>query len=119
MLTKLEVLEQLIARDAPLDLMHTLTGIGSKQWKRMRIAANIHNPNRLGLRRTFKIEKTPEKVQDAVWDYLKENVDKQHFGARNLLEMSDALPDVPIRTIWDLMRYWDKEGNIKLNRSEV
>ena len=115
-LTKLQVLEQLIAKDAPLDLMHVLTGIGSKQWTQMRAAAKVPNPSRVGLRRTFKIEKTSEKDQDAVWDYLKINGHK--FGARELLKLSDELPHVSIRTIWDLIRHWDKEGCAKLKFPE-
>ncbi len=105
-------INKLITYDAPLPLMHALTGMGSKQYSLKR--------------RQFGMLKSPvgrppvpsDDTSKSVWDKLKsiaENSDS--FGPKQFLELYEGLDKkVPLRVIWLLFHRWEREGALKVKR---
>ena len=106
------VINQLILSDAPLPLMHALTGMGNKQYSlRRRQAGLLGSP----------VGRPPipsDSTTQLVWQQLTTIAEKSDsFGPKQFLELYESLEKkVPLRVIWNLFHRWENEGALKVNR---
>ncbi len=106
------VINQLIAFDAPLPLMHALTGMGSKQYAIKRRQAGL-----LG----SPVGRPPipsESTTQIVWQQLTDIAESSDsFGPKQFLDLYESLEkQIPLRVIWNLFHRWEDEGALKVNR---
>ena len=108
-------IKKLIANDAPLPMMHSLTGMGSKQYSLIRREAGLESA------RAGRPQIPAQEVTERVWKALKEIIaGSKDFGPREFLKLFDALnEEVPLRVIWYLFYRWEESGKLKVHRTEI
>ena len=106
---KRRLIEDMIRKEAPLPMMHALTGMGSKEFVLQRRKCGMGNspPGRPAI-------PTPEVV-DKVWTALQNSLMKNKvLGPEEFMEIYEDLEsEVPLRVIWFLTRQWDRDGTLK------
>jgi hypothetical protein len=102
-----ETEQALIAADAPLDMIQTLFGLGSKEYSR--------------LRRTLSVEPSVGRPPDAdeqsthrlwhAWDRRVDGEDNDLLSAAEYLELHTET-GVSMRAIWNLTQRWSQYGGL-------
>ena len=107
---KRRLIEDMIRKEAPLPMMHALTGMGSKEFVLQRHKCGMGNssPGRPAI-------PTPEVV-DRVWTALQDSLTTNKvLGPEEFMEIYKSLKsEVPLRVIWFLTRQWDRDGTLKV-----
>ncbi len=106
-------ISDLIAADAPLPMIHSLTGMGGKQYtfKRRELG--------LGKAPSGRPKLPGKRESDAVWKKLKTVVEKSsEFGPKEFAALYESLDKkISLRTIWHLFYQWEESGKLKVHRS--
>jgi hypothetical protein len=102
-----ETEQALIAADAPLDMIQTLFGLGSKEYSR--------------LRRTLSVDPSVGRPPDAdeqsthllwhAWDRRVDGEDNDLLSAAEYLELHTET-GVSMRAIWNLTQRWSQYGDL-------
>ena len=107
------IIDELISNDAPLPLMYSLTGMGSKQFilKRRQFGLTNASPGRPAI--------PSDEISRRVWAELVKIIsNSDQFGAKEYLALFKELnKQVPLRVIWYLYHKWEKDGTLSSHLS--
>lgn len=107
---KEKIIEDLILEDAPLPMIHFLTGMGSKEFtlKRRKLGLGHAPAGRPNI--------PDEDIAKQVWEAFEKIKGKdKNFDAKDFVEVYELLDKkIPHRVIWHLVRKWDLDGTLEL-----
>ncbi len=103
-------INELIRNDAPLPMIHFLTGMGSKEFTLKRRSLGLGNAP------SGRPVIPSDDVSDRVWEAVQKIKNgSTNFEARDFLEIHEALDGtVSFRVLWHLIRKWDLDGTLEL-----
>ncbi len=109
------IIKKLIANDAPMPMMHSLTGMSSKQYSFMRRESGLETA------KSGRPHSPSSETCDQVWKELKRIVsNSKDFGPREFLTLYETLnTEISLRVIWYLFHRWEEDGKLKVHRSET
>ncbi len=106
---KNRIIDDLIRNEAPLPMVHALTGMGSKEFIQKR------HQYGLGVSSRGRPATPTQEIADRVWVVLQSSFESsQRLGAKEFMGIYEALnSEVSLRVIWFLTKQWDRDGSLK------
>jgi len=109
------IVKKLIANDAPMPMMHSLTGMGSRQYSFLRRESGLQTA------KSGRPHIPSQEICDQVWAELKRVVsNSKDFGPKEFLVLYESLnAKISLRVIWYLFHRWEEDGKLKVHRTDA